>query len=375
MEYLFMEVWCSGSKFLLGVVYRPPSTPFLDDFETLLMDFIPHYNDVIIMGDFNCNLLKNDSAVTNFRNVVSSVNLSILPTSATYHIPACSSLLDLMLVIAPRKVKDFHNVGAPGFSNHDLVHLSYDLRCPKSKHKIVQYRDYRNLNVELLRDEARAQDWGAVRRRNCVDEKVDILTNIISSLFDKHVPLKTSRVRRPPAPWFTDVIKRTMKRRDRAHAAFRRTRSRQHWDRYRRLRNECNRLCRDSRREDIAHNVEDGHSANTWHYLKSLGVGEDSESRSDTLLIDVNELNNHFVKPPIVLSPDIKLHSLDIIESQPSPDCESFVFSQCTEDEVMKALTSIKSNAVGNDNIVLNPVSVQGIARLRHFSRSLKMYG
>lgn len=370
VEYILIEAWCSGSKFLLGVFYRPPTISFLDEFETLLMNYLPHFCDVILMGDFNCNLLRSDSPITAFKDVVSSVNLCILPTTATYHIPSCSSLLDLMLVVVPRKVKHFNNVGAPGFSNHDLVHLSYDMRCPKSQHKILQYRDYRNLNVELLVSEARQLDWGAIRRCDCVEEKVSILTNIITSLYEKHVPLKTSRVRRPPAPWVTEEIKCVMKSRDRAHAKFRNIKSRENWDKYRRLRNKSNRLVRDSRRRDIAQNVEDGQSANTWQYLKSLGVTDDGEVvSSNSVAPDVNVLNSFFVRPPITLDPDIKLASLNSIDSEASPHCEQFTFSQVTEAQVSEALKGIKSNAVGTDQVVLkfvNLFSSHVIASLTH---------
>lgn len=353
IEYLLIEVWCSGSKLLLGVFYRPPARTFIDEFETLLMDYLPHYSEVILMGDFNCDLLKNVPSITSFRDVLSSVNLNILPTGTTFHLPDYSSILDLMLVMVPRKVKNFGITGAP-FSPHDLMYLSYDLRCPKSQHKIIQYRDYKHLDVELLVSEARASDWGSIRRCVSVDEKVEILTNIITSLFEKHIPLKTSRVRRPPAPWFTPEIKRLMKSRDRSHAKFRRSLSREHWNKYRSLRNQCNRLCRDSRRKDIAENVGEGQSASTWQYLKSLEISDSGADESlNTLPIDLDVLNNFFVKPPVIVSPDVKERALCSVRLENPPNVEQFTFSHVGENHVLEALNNMKSNAVGNDRVAL----------------------
>ena len=59
IDYLFIEIKCSPQKVLLGAVYRPnksiditPLTSKLDE-----LSFVSSL--VILVGDFNCNVLKD----------------------------------------------------------------------------------------------------------------------------------------------------------------------------------------------------------------------------------------------------------------------------------------------------------------------------
>uniref|UniRef100_A0A8D9AWN4 Endonuclease/exonuclease/phosphatase domain-containing protein n=1 Tax=Cacopsylla melanoneura TaxID=428564 RepID=A0A8D9AWN4_9HEMI len=55
IEYLLVEVRYCNKKLILGVVYRPPEIVYSEDLESLLSTFLPHFDDVIIMGDFNAH--------------------------------------------------------------------------------------------------------------------------------------------------------------------------------------------------------------------------------------------------------------------------------------------------------------------------------
>jgi hypothetical protein len=85
---------------LLGVVYKAPKLGFISDIEDILLEILPNYDHVVISEDFNINLLENSHRSTNFRNMINSLSLDILPLTATYQYSLLNnhSLLDLLIV-------------------------------------------------------------------------------------------------------------------------------------------------------------------------------------------------------------------------------------------------------------------------------------
>ncbi|KAI5721142.1 hypothetical protein M8J77_016710 [Diaphorina citri] len=359
MEYIFLEIRINNSKLLLGVVYRPPRrsfVEFLTEYENILADFVPVYSNILIQGDFNCNLLNDTSESSSFHSLIDTLCLEVLPTGATFHLPSgYSSLLDLSMTSSSNKIKLHGSLSTPGFTNHDLLYVVYDLRCSKSRNLLITYRDYKHLNLEELLRTLSEVNWDVkIYQVQSVNDKVTSFCEIISELYDKFVPVKQSRVKRRPAPWLTDELKRKMNARDRAHAQYRRTKSPLDWEKYRKLRNGCTHACRDARRGHIVEYISEGSPDNIWPLLKGMGVGPDQHSSDNSSnSVDLNGLNSHFTTNPAQVNGDVKTRTLQQIQSLPKPDCPSFDFRDVTSSEVSTALSAIKSNATGNDGVCL----------------------
>ncbi len=56
-EFLFLDVNVNGTHVLVSVCYRPPQIGHLVNFEHTLLDLMVSYSHVIVMGDFNTDLL------------------------------------------------------------------------------------------------------------------------------------------------------------------------------------------------------------------------------------------------------------------------------------------------------------------------------
>lgn len=138
IEYLFLDIsFTHQKKVLLGCVYRPNSNIRFDSFISILEDISIQYDDIIITGDFNNNLLV-DSALTVSMSALhlNPVNVS-LPTH--FH-STSSSLIDLVFVNNVTKVLLYDQISASCFSNHDLLFLTYDLFVSLNNRRIT-YRD------------------------------------------------------------------------------------------------------------------------------------------------------------------------------------------------------------------------------------------
>ncbi|KAJ4430333.1 hypothetical protein ANN_22549 [Periplaneta americana] len=161
--------------------------------------------------------------------------------------------------------------------------------CPKATPKCIQYRDLRHINNASLISDALLLPWRDVWTLCTVDEKVQAFNNLVITLYDKHAPIKTRRITRPPAPWMTTEIRSLMRDRDEAFRKFKR--------------------------------------------LK-------------------NDLNNYFTSTTIH-APDAatKQQTINELISTPAPARDKFFFSYITPSDVKSVLKRIKSKSQGVDNI------------------------
>lgn len=156
------------------MVYSPSSTiNYFNDFDGVLNKLCPSYEHVIIMGDLNTCLLKKDFNRSNQLNALTlSFNLNILPLSATHFSPNSNpSLLDLIIVSKPEKVRVHGQLTAP-FSYHDLLFLSYNLSIPKRKGKVILRRNFKDMDLISLTDDAAKIDWSPLLSASTVNDKV-----------------------------------------------------------------------------------------------------------------------------------------------------------------------------------------------------------
>ncbi|XP_059061639.1 uncharacterized protein LOC131854532 [Achroia grisella] len=305
------------------------------------------------MGDFNTCLLKNDSRANRLQSVVNACNLHILPLNATHFFPSCNpSLLDLILVSSPDLVANFGQLPADGFSFHNLIYLSYKIRPPKIKRKILMQRNFGAIDMDCLRKDASECSWSTLGTLSDVNDQVERFNKLITDLYNKHAPVRPVRVKHLPAPWLTDEIKTMILKKNKAKSKFRSDPDRCRND-YISARNLCNRMCREAQRRHIHKSVENGDPAKVWKFLKSLGVGK--KSNDNPVTMDIECLNQHFCSSPAI-DITVKSNTLRNLSFLSTPDCSPFFFDQLTDCDVEKSLLSISSNAVGSDSVSRNMI-------------------
>jgi hypothetical protein len=351
-EFLFFEVSINSFKILCGVVYKPPQVGFLSDIEDTLLDILPNYDHIIIAGDFNTNLLENSRRSINLKNMFNSLSLDILPLSATYQHSLLynPTLLDLLICNNKNKIINHGQISDHSISKHHLIFLSYNIKVPKRKSKIISFRNFKGINIRNLSADAMNLPWKDVDLFNNIEEKVDFVNNLCTSLLDKHAPLRTIRVTRPPAPWIDDNIKYLMKCRDAAGRISRRNKTQQNIDKYKNLRNKVKQLIRNNKLKFL-HNVLNPKlpSKVLWKNIHKYGVSNNNELKFNNN-IQLDQLNNYFSTLPYNIEFLSKLRTIQYIED----NCMTFDFPKfklraVSLSVVRNAFKRIKSNATGVD--------------------------
>ncbi|KAI5752027.1 hypothetical protein M8J77_013083 [Diaphorina citri] len=150
VEFLAVELVLRCVRLLVVVVYKPPNVHQLGELYDFITLSIPNYEHIIMMGDFNINMLNSSVRATqNFLNTISTFSLSVLPSAPTHHSPGHpSSLIDLTIVTRDDKVVRYDQIPAPGVSHHDLLFLAYSVKVPKYPPQTVSYRNIKKIDME-----------------------------------------------------------------------------------------------------------------------------------------------------------------------------------------------------------------------------------
>ena len=160
MECLFVTITNTNVPITVGAVYRPPSglvKNFLNEWEEILKE-LPKEN-VIVMGDFNIDLLKPNAE---FEGVIYGNNMIPTITLATHEKPGCkSSLIDNILINTSESLLNA-GILETKVSHHSPVfcYLNYNnssdeetvTKCPKYDYCETNMNNFLS-KLKILQDE------------------------------------------------------------------------------------------------------------------------------------------------------------------------------------------------------------------------------
>ena len=306
--------------------------------------------------DMNIDHLKIDSSPLKFFNsyFTEPFAFSQIVDKPTRITKTSSTLIDLMLTSNPENVKMHGVVDTPGISDHCLTFMAYSLKKPKFKPKIVTKRDFGNFEENLFIKDMERAPWGNILAvdDNDIDNKVTIFENIHREIIDRHAPFRTFRVTRPASPWLNEDIKKIMDNRDKYKNKFNLDKKPETEEMFKILRNNVSHEIRRAKtkifNEKINANIK---NAKQFHMaLKNFGVVESSCNNENVCNIDPNLLNAAFLKNNNAkINEDLVTDEVnEILKKSTRP---AFSFVEVSENQVIKMVRSIKTNACGVDDI------------------------
>nr|CAH7754851.1 unnamed protein product [Callosobruchus chinensis] len=269
IEQLWVSLRINGVVFALGCVYKPPTTShtfFTDELEESLALCMLQSRHIICLGDININFLDSDSASVKYMtDMLHSIDIEQIVSQPTHITANKASLIDVILCSNPSLISSC-SVGGADISDHELV------SCV--------------LNI---------------------DDKLNIFNSRLIGLFDKHLPIKSSRITKPKAPWLNDEIKKMMKDRDAAKSKFRKTPSTLNWDSYKNSKNRVNHAISKAKRNYLHTITQSKNQKTIWKELRSLDIVNNYKTEIPAHLADADAINTHFVDgiPPAKSTTDI----------------------------------------------------------------------
>ncbi|XP_046686716.1 uncharacterized protein LOC124372374 [Homalodisca vitripennis] len=363
LEYICVLGKVQGLRLCVCVVYKPPNIPyscFASLFHALFIDMLSQVDEVILMGDFNVDLLGNNKPEFKyFRNLLASMNLAQIVNEPTRETDNTAALIDHIIVrnslsnmtvgvVDTSKILDGRG---KRITDHKLVFCD----CPcktkeRMKEKFISYRELSKVDLQMFSSELSSIEWHGIEIQSDVDDAVDMLTAGIMQVFDACAPLVKKRVTKRKAPWRNSEImlltctknqlkKDLLCRNDaRAKAA------------YSSARNKLNYAVRKAKKDYFAAKLKCSDSKSFWATLRAGDLKVGTAGGSISVNISPDEINRYFAG----LGGDNSVNP-ERLGFYKHATCEKvqdkFQFRQVSESEVKNIINSISTAAFGIDGI------------------------
>ena len=372
-EVCAVEVKIKTVKVAVMAIYKSPSTDykvFSQIFDSLQF-LVSKYRHVVILGDMNVNYLRKEDVKYRFFNseIVEPLGLTQIIEKPTRITETTKSLLDIILVSSEKNVKFWDVTTCPFDVDHEIIYMAYNFKKEKFNPKIITKRNMKNFSEEDFLNRLNLAPWGQIYAAEnpdilkenpedaapkiIVNKQVTILENIFRTVVDEVAPFKTCRVTRPPSPWLTEGMKLKMDERDKLRADYKINFDATTFEKYKELRNQIN---HEKRRAKIKHfnskiNSQVRNSKKVHNALKKEGVVNSKKGNLETPAFkNLNLLNTTFSanNNKIIDYRKVDDYIKKILEKVLP---QRFKFEPVTELEIIKIVKSIKTNAMGIDNI------------------------
>ena len=353
------QLWVTGTlnkiKIGLGVVYKPPNISYhkLDELDAKLGEVFLDVHEVVLMGDINIDLSRNNTADAKFINHIFNIySLKRTNSDPTRITSTNAKLIDVMCVSKGLEVINVQTKDMMHMSDHCLISTSILLPSFKAGLKTITYRGYKNIEFDKFYIDLENIPFQNIKSIADINQQVDELTTYVLNLFDIHAPAQTATLKENYSPWITATIREMIRLKDKAFKKYLKCRNVASFEYYKSLKNYITSAIRREKSAYIKHKL-DLHAKNQkkfWNCIRSWGIGTKSSSSMPTDILNVDALNKHFVcqgynadKTDEVMTPN--LHGS-------FTDGEACIgIDTITESDVLEALVSIKSNAAGIDLI------------------------
>lgn len=361
VDFIFLEVTVNNSKILIGVVYRPPNSGAISTFEDTISDISSRYERIVLMGDFNLDLLKPDLRNTS-HSFWHSYNLSMIHNDSPTHFDTfhgTTSLLDYFLISQSEEVISKGQFWIPNISKHAFIYIALGFSVANIQREFFSY-DFDSANIPQLLADSSTIDFGAIYATNDVNCQAEFLKLTINELFNTHIPRRRHIVRKNGRINILES-RPINEARMLARLAFRsytEDRTTERWQIYCGYRNRLTQLIRSAKADyGNRHFRHDQPNKILWQKIRNLGVLGDSEDCFGEISPD--DFCRFFTA--------IQQGDPTIRTDQHIPEnFNSFSFRCVTETELHDAIFSITSNAVGPDNIYLRFVKMIWPVFIRH---------
>ncbi|XP_058983890.1 uncharacterized protein LOC131804754 isoform X1 [Musca domestica] len=342
-ESVCVELNIGALVLLVAVVYLPHGDvqSFCDVHESLF----DRFSNIIVLGDFNCNLFVSSNSVS-MRGLCRSLGLTIVHNMKPTHYDLAhnsTSLIDFCLTSDNLSLGFSSQGRCPGISHHAFVFGSLNLPV-FSEERFIEYRNFGRadwLGIVNFISDFDFNPLYSTSDVNCQLSLFDLLFNALLSF----VPVSVRKVNPRNDAWLeSDVVKSARMFRDLAYFEWRKRPMEGNRIIYCMYRNRCKAVMRNERRKYYNDLFGRMNNNQLWKSLKSFGVlGSDNEAPP----IDVNAANHYFSSgnPGFVGERGQSLYS----EGHVGDDV--FRFYCIFYSDVVRSLNKVKSGAVGVDGV------------------------
>ncbi|KAM3964798.1 uncharacterized protein ACR2FA_001190 [Aphomia sociella] len=187
IEQMWLSIRMNGHNLVIGTAYRPhwiDVDTFLDAL-TLSVTHFSSYDHVVLLGDFNINMLDvSNNSTLKFKQFLQYLDLQQIITDPTHFSTTTETLIDLVCTDA--LVRQFSVNNITGSLGHAFICVELSLKKQKKVCRCFTYRPIKDIEMNEFNKDLNALDWESVSSLPTVDLMVNRFNSLLISLFDKH---------------------------------------------------------------------------------------------------------------------------------------------------------------------------------------------
>ena len=267
--------------------------------------------EVILLGNFNINLLKPH---IKWNQLYENFNLHQLIDKPNRITTNSETLIDHIYATTKQNTAE---VCSPvcGCSDHLPICITWfkkGVEIPKAAHKEIQHRCFTHFNKDAFLLDLVPSQLSEVNQYTDPDEALELWYKTFSSVYNKHAPFMTKRVKytRKP-PWLSKEIEEVMHQRDRLLKA------KKH-EEFEKQRNKVTSLILASKNKKQNHNLvaSKNDSRSIWKAINTLTNKDASKPQVTVKELPPDKLNSHFanVSDTIITNDQSKLNDLRFLK-------------------------------------------------------------
>lgn len=230
IETLFIEITRLDRKILIAVAYKPNKSDdqfFIDKLcNHLNKNFKTKYDEIILTGDFNFDLLKHEenNSTLNFLSSLTSLSLIPVISKPTRITDTSATLIDNIFVLNP--VNFTSGIIVSDISDHFPTYINIkDLFLNKNSDscKTLKYRLINETTINEFCLNVSSHDFSDIENLDDCSAAMDQLTDVIDDAFKMSCPIKTKNIsyKNFIKPWISNEIVKLIKKRQNYYILYR----------------------------------------------------------------------------------------------------------------------------------------------------------
>ena len=343
------------------VIYRPPDgnvSMFLDSVEEIFRYTRENnYNNILITGDLNIDLLKNDNKSEHLINLMSSNHCFCTVTKPTRVADNSATLIDhVWASIADKNLANF--IIQDDISDHYLIFSQF--KCKNNK----GYSSNGSYKLRILDDGSKenflrmiqAVTWDDVMSTEEVDPAYELFFNKLMQCYDQCFLFKDIKCKpQKRCPWMTPAIKDSLREKRRLHRLAKK------WpltykEQYLNHRDHCNQLIKNASNEFYLNELESnrGNIKQTWKTINTI-LGRSNQNANcikcprDDISVE-NYINQYFIESIDEIKSKLPQTADDaFMQYMGEPQPFSMRAREATAAEIINIVKSIRTKAIGMD--------------------------
>ena len=325
---------------------------------------------IFILGDLNCNLLKESPEKRVITELCDDVNLKQIIKDPTRITDTSQSLIDIILVSTEAAILE-SGVLHSTISDHFPIYVITKLKVPKIPPTYITVRSYRKYDPTVFSTDlaTKSDCLLSIFTEADVNAKTKVLKETIQSTLNLHAPIKTIKIRSRTNTFVAPDTKELMSTRDKLHQRFLKSRCKRDWEKYRESRNKVKVILKEASINHLSDEVKanKNNPGSLWKIInKSIPVKEkEKHIYTKELKTVVEDFNKYFTSVgKITATAALDLaNKNNIVLSDPLvndvsyPMEEQFKFEPVTCSKIQRIITDMPRNkSPGPDKLSIGVV-------------------